>query len=346
MIVLVLCYILRIIKVTIIFLYCLLCGITYSTVLLNSSYDVSRELFSEINTHFIKYWKQVNPDDPLIIRQSHAGSTRQAITVLQGLRADVVTYNQVIDVQMLYDYGRLIPKNWRDRLPNHSSPYYSIMSFLVRSGNPKNIYNWLDLTRAGLKIIFPNPKTSGNGRYTYLAAWNAFSQDTNQDLVQTRILMKKFLENVFVFDIGGRSSTATFVDRNQGDVLINFESESKLIQNQYGSNNYEIVIPNPNILVEFPVTWIDKNVFRNGTQNVAKAYLDYLYTPDIQEIIQKHGYRVDMSSDIDIYNHESINVQLFKVEEKYGKDWNKIMKIHFHHGGELDQILLAIGKNN
>lgn len=320
----------------------------YGTILLNSSYDVSREMFSEINANFIEYWKDIHPEDILIIRQSHAGSTRQAIAVLQGLRADVVTYNQVIDVQILHDRGQLIPKNWQDRLPNRSSPFYSIMSFLVRQGNPKKIYNWNDLTKDGLKIIFPNPKTSGNGRYTYLAAWNAFCQESHGNIECARDQMKKFLKNVIVFDTGGRSATATFVDRNQGDVLINFESESKLVQNQYGVNSYEIIIPNPNVLAEFPVTWIDKNVVRNGTQDVAQAYLSYLYTVKVQQIIRKFGYRTGMYNDFFELNFddELSNMQLFRVEDRYSKNWNVIMKTYFNHGGELDQLLLSIKRDD
>lgn len=338
-------FVFQIAKVAIL-LYYFTCTIVYSTVLLNSSYDVSRELFAEINLSFVEYWKKIHPEDKLIIRQSHAGSTRQAITVLQGLRADVVTYNQVIDVQILHDRGQLIPKNWRDRLPNHSSPFYSIMSFLVRSGNPKKVYNWDDLTKNGIKIIFPNPKTSGNGRYTYLAAWNAFFQDNHEDIKKTRILMKKFLKNVIVFDTGGRSATSTFVDRKQGDVLINFESESKFIQNQYADCNYEIIIPNPNILVEFPVTWIDKNTSRNGTQDIAQSYLNYLYTLKAQQIINKFGYRIYTNKIVATNHSDCSNIQLFKIEDRYGEDWNIIMKTHFHSGGELDQILSSIGLSN
>lgn len=316
----------------------------YGTVLLNSSYDVSREMFVEINASFIEYWKNIHPEDILIIRQSHAGSTRQAIAVLQGLRADVVTYNQIIDVQILHDRGQLIPKNWQDRLPNRSSPFYSVMSFLVRHGNPKKIYNWNDLTQDGLKIIFPNPKTSGNGRYTYLAAWNAFFQTSHGNIEYARDQMKKFLKNVIVFDTGGRAATATFVDRNQGDVLINFESESRLVQNQYGVDSYEIIIPNPNVLAEFPVTWIDKNVFRNGTKDVAQAYLSYLYTSEVQQIIRKFGYRTNICNSVSElhYNDELSNIQLFRVEDRYSKNWNIIMKTYFNHGGELDQLLLSI----
>ncbi|ADV33897.1 thiosulfate-binding protein [Candidatus Blochmanniella vafra str. BVAF] len=335
----------RIIKITILLLYCLICTSVYSIILLNSSYDVSRELFSEINSNFILYWKNIHPEDKLIIRQSHSGSTRQAIAILQGLRADVVTYNQIIDVQILHDRGQLIPKDWQNRLPNRSSPFYSTMSFLVRQGNPKSIYNWNDLTQDGLKIVFPNPRTSGNGRYTYLAAWVAFLKSSNNNIELTRSKMKKVLKNVMVFDSGGRSSTITFVDRDQGDVLINFESESKFIKNQFKDNNYEIIIPDPNILVEFPVTWIDKNVVRNGTQNIAKAYLEYLYTDAARKIISKFGYRVNVTSMLQINRSMFPVVHLFTVEEQYGADWNNIMKIHFRRGGELDQLLSSVGKD-
>ncbi|URJ23323.1 thiosulfate ABC transporter substrate-binding protein CysP [Blochmannia endosymbiont of Camponotus sp. C-003] len=323
----------------------LLCCVFYvpvhGTVLLNSSYDVSRELFLKINSDFIKYWKDLHPEDTLIIRQSHAGSTRQAMAILQGLRADVVTYNQVIDIQILCDRGHLIPKNWQDRFPNHSSPFFSTMAFLVRRGNPKGIHNWHDLTNEGLQIIFPNPKTSGNGRYTYLAAWNFFLKNSDGNIEQTRIWMQKFLKNVVVFDTGGRAATSTFVDRNQGDVLISFESEAKLVQDQYGFDSYEIVIPTPNILVEFPVTWIDKNVIRNKTKDVAQAYLDYLYVPAAQKIITKLGYRVNPNDIDQVYQNGSSGSQLFRIEDQLG-NWKTIMNTHFTRGGELDQ-LLSIG---
>lgn len=332
--------ILKIIKVTG-FLYYFFCVPVYGTVLLNSSYDVSRELFLEINSSFIKYWNDLHPEDTLIIRQSHAGSTRQAMAVLQGLRADVVTYNQVIDVQILCDRGHLIPENWQDRFPNRSSPFFSTMAFLVRQGNPKEIFNWNDLTNEGVKIVFPHPKTSGNGRYTYLAAWNVFLKNSGGNVAQTRILMQKFLKNVEVFDTGGRAATSTFVDRNQGDVLVNFESEVKLVQCQYGFDNYEVIIPQPNVLVEFPVTWIDKNVIRNRTKDVAQAYLNYLYIPAAQNIITRFGYRVNTPDIAQIYQNGSSESQLFRIEDQFG-NWNTIMNTHFKRGGELDQ-LLSIG---
>ncbi|WP_423775052.1 thiosulfate ABC transporter substrate-binding protein CysP [Candidatus Blochmannia ocreatus (nom. nud.)] len=336
--------ILEIIKIIVFFCY-LFCNMVDATILLNSSYDVSRELFLEINTNFIKYWNSQNSNtdnrDTLIIRQSHAGSTRQAMTVLQGLRADVVTYNQVIDVQILHDRGKLIPSDWQKRFPNNSSPFYSTMAFLVRKGNPKKIYDWCDLVKPGVEIVFPNPKVSGNGRYTYLAAWYAFFLKNNGNLEKTRALMQQFLKNVIAFDIGGRVATATFVDRYQGDVLINFESEVKFVQNLHASDVYEIVIPYPNVLVEFPVTWIDKNVARNGTKDVAQAYLAYLYTPEAQKSIEKFGYRICTSStNSGIYYNTSFINQLFRIEEKFG-NWNVIMDTHFKHGGELDRLLLA-----
>lgn len=326
--------------ITIIVLLCyFFCTIACGIVLLNSSYDVSRELFSEINANFIKHWANKNPGkESLVIRQSHAGSTRQAISVLQGLRADVVTYNQVSDIQILYDLSHLIPANWRDRLPNNSSPFYSMIAFLVRKGNPHKIYDWNDLMNTNLKIVFPNPKTSGNGRYSYLAAWHVFFKNNMGDINRTRICMKKFLDNVIVFDTGGRAATSTFIDRNQGDVLINFESEAKLIQSQYGMNKYEVIIPKYNILVEFPVTWIDKNVRRNGTQDIAKDYLRYLYTPEAQEIITKFGYRIYQNDMLNTDQDKFSDVQLFRAEDQFGS-WNIIMKTHFKRGGELDQLL-------
>lgn len=185
-----------------------------------------------------------------------------------------------------------------------------------------------------------------NGRYTYLAAWHVFFEENYENLEQTRKLMKKFLRNVLVFDTGGRAATTTFVDRNQGDVLINFESESKLIQNQYSSDNYEIIIPNPNILVEFPVTWIDKNVFKHGTKNVAQAYLNYLYTFEAQQIIRKFGYRINITDITKMDHNELFGIRLFRAEDQYSGSWDVIMNIHFSRGGELDQFLLSIGRDN
>lgn len=222
--------------------------------LLNSSYDIARELFTALNSDFKTQWDAQHPDDKITIKQSHAGSSKQALAILQGLPADVVTYNQVTDVQILHDKGNLIPTNWQQRLPNNSSPYYSTMAYLVRKGNPKNITSWEDLTRDDVKIVFPNPKTSGNGRYTYLAAWGAFEKAYGTD-EKTREAMTKLLKNVEVFDTGGRGATTSFIERDLGDVLISFESEVNNIRKQYGEDDYQVIVPPVDILAEFPVAW-------------------------------------------------------------------------------------------
>ncbi|UVK76643.1 MAG: thiosulfate/sulfate ABC transporter periplasmic binding protein CysP [Sodalis sp. Fle] len=319
----------------------LMYGPAHSISLLNSSYDVARELFVALNPVFIEQWQREHPGDTLTIRQSHAGSSRQALSILQGLHADVVTYNQVTDVQILHDRGNLIAADWQSRLPNHSSPYYSTMAFLVRKGNPKQIHDWQDLVRDEVKLIFPNPKTSGNGRYTYLAAWGAFLQNNGIDYAKTRVWMCKFLSNVEVFDTGGRSSTITFIERGQGDVLISFESEVNMFRNQYGAENYEVIVPKINILAEFPVAWVDKNVQKNGTEKVARAYLNYLYSPAAQQIIARFFYRVNTTQIMKANNKKFPTIQLFRVEDWFG-DWQQVMSIHFSSGGELDQLLASV----
>lgn len=318
----------------------LLANAAQATELLNSSYDVSRELFVALNAPFEKQWDVSHPNDPLVIKQSHAGSSKQALAILQGLRADVVTYNQVTDVQVLHDKGELIPDNWQQRLPNNSSPFYSTMAFLVRKGNPKNIHDWSDLTRDDVKLIFPNPKTSGNARYTYLAAWGAADKADGKNSVKTRQFMTKFLKNVEVFDTGGRGATTTFVERGLGDVLISFESEVNNIRNQYGKDDYDVIVPKSNILAEFPVAWVDKNVAHNGTEAAAKAYLNYLYTPAAQQIITQYYYRVNNPAVMRAQQAKFPATELFRVEDLFG-GWDQVMKTHFANGGELDKLLAA-----
>ncbi|MEQ5184419.1 thiosulfate ABC transporter substrate-binding protein CysP [Providencia rettgeri] len=309
-----------------------------ATELLNSSYDISRELFSALNPEFEKQWAQENPNDPLTIKQSHAGSSKQALAILQGLKADVVTFNQVTDVQILHDKGQLIPADWQARLPNNSSPYYSTMAFLVRKGNPKGIKTWDDLARSDVKLVFPNPKTSGNGRYTYLAAWGAFNQENGKDSPKTREKMQQFLKNVEVFDTGGRGATTSFIERGLGDVLISFESEVNNIRSQYGESDYEVIVPPIDILAEFPVAWIDKNVQKNGTEKAAKAYLNYLYTPEAQNIITRFNYRVNDKQVMEANKSKFPSTQLFTVESQFG-NWNNVMNNHFSTGGEFDQLM-------
>ena len=245
--------------------------------LLNSSYDIARELFAAYNPLFAEHWKQEHNEN-VEIKQSHGGSSKQAQAILQGLRADVVTYNQVTDVQMLHDKGKLIPSDWQKAFPNNSSPYYSTTAFLVRKGNPKGIRNWDDLVKGDVKMVFPNPKTSGNGRYTYLAAWGFASKLYNGDEAKTREFVKNFLTHVAVFDTGGRGATTTFIERGIGDVLISFESEVNNIRKEYGQDDYEVVVPAQSILAEFPVAVVEKNAERNGNAELAKDYLNYLYS--------------------------------------------------------------------
>ncbi|CAG9425699.1 TPA: thiosulfate ABC transporter substrate-binding protein CysP [Providencia alcalifaciens] len=306
--------------------------------LLNSSYDISRELFAALNPEFEKQWAQENPQEPLTIKQSHAGSSKQALAILQGLKADVVTFNQVTDVQILHDKGQLIPADWQARLPNNSSPYYSTMAFLVRKGNPKGIKTWDDLARSDVKLVFPNPKTSGNGRYTYLAAWGAFNQENGKGSPKTREQMQQFLKNVEVFDTGGRGATTSFIERGLGDVLISFESEVNNIRSQYGESDYEVIVPPVDILAEFPVTWVDKNVQKNGTEKAAKAYLNYLYSPEAQNIITRFNYRVNDKQVMAENKSKFPATQLFTVESQFG-NWTNVMNEHFSTGGEFDQLM-------
>ncbi|MBK4715524.1 MULTISPECIES: sulfate ABC transporter substrate-binding protein [Tenebrionibacter/Tenebrionicola group] len=318
----------------------LLAGQAQATTLLNSSYDVSRELFAALNPPFEQQWAQANGGDKLTIKQSHGGSSKQALAILQGLKADVVTYNQVTDVQILHDRGKRLAAGWQNRLPNHSSPFYSTMAFLVRKGNPKNIQDWRDLVRSDVKLIFPNPKTSGNARYTYLAAWGAADKANNGDRADTERFMTQLLKNVEVFDTGGRGATTSFVERGLGDVLISFESEVNNIRNQYAKEGYEVVVPKVNILAEFPVAWVDKNVKVNGTEKAAKAYLNYLYSPAAQQIITHYYYRVNNSALMEKLKDRFPQTALFRVEEQFG-GWPEVMKTHFNSGGELDKLLAA-----
>ncbi|MEJ5071650.1 thiosulfate ABC transporter substrate-binding protein CysP [Enterobacter ludwigii] len=318
----------------------LLAAQAQATELLNSSYDVSRELFAALNPPFEQQWAKDNGGDKLNIKQSHAGSSKQALAILQGLKADVVTYNQVTDVQILHDKGKLIPPNWQSRLPNNSSPFYSTMAFLVRKGNPKNIHSWNDLVRPDVQLVFPNPKTSGNGRYTYLAAWGAAAKADGNDNAKTEQFMTQFLKNVQVFDTGGRGATATFVDRGLGDVLITFESEVNNIRKQYADQGFEVVVPKTNILAEFPVTWVDKNVKANGTEKAAKSYLTWLYSPQAQTIITDYYYRVNNPAVMEKLKDKFPQTDLFRVEDQFGS-WPDAMKTHFASGGELDKLLAA-----
>jgi sulfate/thiosulfate transport system substrate-binding protein len=310
------------------------------TTLLNISYDISRELYAEINTAFIKQWKAKTGQD-IAINQSHNGSSRQARSILEGLEGDVVTFNQVTDVQVLYDRGKLIPKDWATRLPNNSSPYYSLPAFLVRAGNPKGIKDWGDLVKPGVQVIFPNPKTSGNARYTYLAAY-AYARHTLGDDAKADDFIKKLFANVPVFDTGGRAATTTFVERGTGDVLITFEAETSSIRDLAGKdaggkNKYEVVVPPTSLLAEFPVTVVDKYAEKHGTTALATAYLEFLYSPEGQAIELKGYNRVADPAVMAKQKDKFPEVKLYRVEDEFG-GWDKLNKEHLNSGAKLDQL--------
>lgn len=304
--------------------------------LLNSSYDIARELFAEINPLFVAHWQE-STGETLTINQSHGGSSRQAQAIIQGLRADVVTFNQSTDIDILFQRGKLVPENWRERFANNSSPYYSTMAFLVRKGNPKNIQDWADLTNEGVSLVFPNPKTSGNARYTYLGAYGAAKQRLADDAA-ARSWMIDFLKRVVVFDTGGRGATTSFVERQLGDVLITFESEVNNIIKQFPDLALERVVPKTNILAEFPVTWVDRNVKRNGTEQQAKAYLAFLYSKQAQQVLASHYYRVHHAEVIAETAEQFPATTLFTVEEQFGS-WDKVNSEHFGNNAELDKLL-------
>lgn len=306
--------------------------------LLNVSYDISRELYAVVNEAFVKNWK-AKTGQTLTINQSHAGSSRQARAVLEGLEADVVTFNQVTDVQILHDRGKLIPADWQKRLPNAASPYYSFPAFLVRPGNPKNIKDWDDLVRTDVKVVFPNPKTSGNARYTYLAAY-AFAKEKYGSDEKAEEFIKKLFANVPVFDTGGRGATTTFVEREVGDALVTFEAETNGIRDQFADKKYQVIVPSVSLLAEFPVSVVDSVVDKRGSRAAATAYLEFLYSPEGQEILAKFHNRIHHPEVAKKYQANFPNVRLVKVEDIFG-GWDKLNKDHLASGAKLDQLFGA-----
>jgi sulfate transport system substrate-binding protein len=298
--------------------------------ILNASYDVSRELFAKLNEAYIA----VNPGKT--INQSHAGSSKQARSILEGLDADVVTFNQVTDVDALVK-GGFVSGDWQSEFPNKASPYYSFPAFLVRTGNPKGIKDWSDLVRDDVEVIFPNPKTSGNARYTYLAATAYAKEAFNNDQAKVTEFIDKLFDNVPVFDTGGRAATTTFVEREIGDVLITFEAETRGIQKEFGTDKFDIVVPPVSVLAEFPVAIVDKVVDARGSRDFAKAYLDFLYTPEGQRIIAENGNRVNDATVAAEFKGQFPDVRLVTVEDVFG-GWAKVQQEHFAAGALLDQI--------
>lgn len=307
------------------------------TTLLNVSYDVTREFYKDYNAAFAKYWKQTTGES-VTINQSHGGSSKQARSVIEGLPADVITMNQANDIDVLAQQGGLVPADWAKRLPNNSAPTTSVTVILVRKGNPKGIKDWADLGRPGVSVVIPNPKTSGNGRYSYLAAWGSVIK-SGGSAAQARDLVQKIFANVPVFDGGGRAATTTFAQRNIGDALATFESEVPLIQGEFGGE-FQVVYPKTTILAENPVSVVDKNVDKKGSRKQAEAYLKYLWSEEGQAIAAKHHLRPRSDKLLAQYKAAFISVPTFTVDEVFG-GWRKAQAEHFNDGGIYDQVLKA-----
>lgn len=307
------------------------------TALLNVSYDVTRELYKDIDAGFAAAWKQ-KTGETVSIRQSHGASSAQALSVLQGLQADVVTMNQPNDIDLLAERGQLLPKDWRKRLPDNSSPYSTTMVFLVRHGNPKQIRDWSDLAKPGVQVVIANPKTSGNGRYAYLAAWGYQKLKGASD-EQALEFEKAIFRNVPVLDAGGRGATTTFTQREIGDVLVTFENEVALMDSGSSGQQFDAVYPSSSILAEPPVALVDKVVDKKGTRKVAQAYLDYLYSPAGQEIIAQHHLRPRDPAVLKQHAAEFKPLKTFSVEQVFGS-WDQVQKMHFADGGTFDRIVV------
>lgn len=305
--------------------------------LLNVSYDPTRELYTEINSAFAEQWKKQHGGQEVTIKQSHGGSGKQARAVIDGLQGDVVTLALAYDIDALAEKGKLVPADWQKRLPNNSSPYTSTIVFLVRKGNPKGIKDWDDLVKPGISVVTPNPKTSGGARWNYLAAYGYILKKNNGDEAKAKQFVSALFKNAPVLDTGARGATTTFIQRGIGDVLVGWENEAILALKELGKGEYEIVTPSISILAEPPVTWVDKVVKRRGTEAVAKAYLEFLYTEQGQEIAAKHYYRPRNEAVAKKYEQQFAKVNLFTVDELFG-GWQKAQKTHFSDGGVFDQI--------
>jgi sulfate transport system substrate-binding protein len=303
------------------------------TTILNASYDVSRELYKEINPAFAAHWKKEKGAD-VAVNQSHGGSTKQALAVANGLEADVVTFNQSTDLDFLADKG-VVAKDWKAKFPNGAAPYTTTTVFIVRKGNPKGIKDWNDLVKEGTSVVIPNPKTSGNGRYTYLAAWG-YALETEKSDDKAKEFVAKLFANVPVFDGGGRGATTTFTQREVGDVLVTFENEVDLLKAEFG-DKFDVVYPSLSIEAAPPVAIVDAVAAKRGTAELAKSYLDFLYSPEGQKIIAKHGFRP--RNEGALAEAKLPDIKTFRVEDKLGS-WADAQKKHFADGGIYDQITI------
>jgi len=305
---------------------------------LNVSYDPTRELYEDVNKQFGAYWKQRTGQD-INFKQSHGGSGKQARSVIDGLDADVVTLALAADIDVIAEKAKLLPTNWQKKLPNNSTPYTSTIVFLVRKGNPQSIKDWGDLVKPGVGIITPNPKTSGGARWNYLAAWAWAKHQPAGNDAKAQEFVRKIYKNTKVLDSGARGATTTFAERGIGDVLLAWENEAHLaIREQPGK--FEIVTPSLSILAEPPVAIVEKNAEKDGNLNLAKAYLNYLYSPAGQEIAAKNFYRPRNATVLKKYATTFKPLKLVTIDKEFG-GWTKVQKQHFENGGVFDQIVKA-----
>ncbi len=303
--------------------------------LLNVSYDPTREFYVEINKAFAQKW-QKDGGGKITIKQSHGGSGKQARSVIDGLDADVVTLALAYDIDAIADAG-LLPKDWMSRLPDNSAPYTSTIVFLVRKGNPKQIKDWNDLVKPGVAVVTPNPKTSGGARWNYLGAWAYALAQNNNDEAKAKAFVGDLFKNVPVLDSGARGATVTFTQRGIGDVLLAWENEAYLSLQEFGADKFEIVVPSLSILAEPSVAVVDSVVDRKGTRKLAEAYLQFLYSPEGQEIAAKNFYRPRLKELATRYADRFANVKLVTIDQSFG-GWRKAQETHFADGGVFDQI--------
>jgi sulfate transport system substrate-binding protein len=312
-------------------------GAPKTLTLLNVSYDPTRELYKAINAAFIPAWKS-KTGQTVIINQSHGGSGGQARKVIDGLQADVVTLALAADIDAIADKAKALPANWQTRLPSNSTPYTSTIVFLVKKGNPWKIKTWGDLVKPGISVITPNPKTSGGARWNYLAAWAWALRQPGGSTATAQAFVQKLYKNVPVLDSGARASTLTFAQRGIGDVLLAWENEAHLAFEEFGAGKFDIVTPDFSILAEPPVAWVDKNVVKHGTAQVAQGYLQFLYSPMAQDIIAKNFYRPRNTDMLAKYRASFPNIPLIAIDDPVFGGWKKVQASHFADGGLFDKI--------
>jgi sulfate transport system substrate-binding protein len=313
----------------------LLAGTAQAATLLNVSYDVMRDFYKDYNQAFQKHWV-AQGNKPLQIQMSHGGSSKQARAVIEGLPADVITMNMATDINALADNGGLVPDNWASRLPNNSAPFTSATVFIVRKGNPKGLNDWPDLLKDGVQVIVPNPKTSGNGRYTYLSAWG-YVLENGGDEAKAKEFVGKLFKQIPVLDTGGRAATTTFMQNQIGDALITFENEAEMIAREFGRGSFEVVYPSVSAESEPPVAVVDKVVERKGTRKEAEAYLNYLWSEEGQRIAANNYLRPRNEKILAEFSDRFPEVTFFSVVDTFG-DWPVIQKTHFDDGGVFDQV--------